>query len=93
MRYPDFMPRGILSRAIVKLHKNIEDQRLVWRSGVVLSDDYARAEVLELRSRKQIQVRVSGRNQRDLLMQIVRTLDDLHRSFLSWTIKKGSVQM
>jgi internalin A len=79
--YPVFMPRGILSRAIVKLHKNIEDQRLVWRSGVVLHDQYARAELLELRTDKQIRIRVSGRNKRDLLMQIVRTLDELHRGF------------
>jgi GTPase SAR1 family protein len=79
--YPVFMPRGILSRAIVKLHKSIEDQRLVWRSGVVLHDKYARAELLELRSAKEIRIRVSGRNKRDLLMQIVRTLDELHRGF------------
>lgn len=79
--YPVFMPRGILSRAIVKLHKSIEDQRLVWRSGVVLHDQYARAELLELRSQKQIRIRVSGRNKRDLLMQVVRTLDELHRGF------------
>lgn len=79
--YPIFMPRGILSRAIVKLHKYIEDQLLVWRSGVVLYDRYARAEILELRNQKQIRVRVSGGNKRDLLMEIVRTLDDLHRGF------------
>ncbi|MEZ4707076.1 MAG: COR domain-containing protein [Caldilineaceae bacterium] len=79
--YPVFMPRGILSRAIVKLHKRIENQRLVWRSGVVLADSYARAEMLELRSEKQIRIRVSGRNKRDLLMEIVRALDELHVGF------------
>lgn len=79
--YPLFMPRGILSRAIVKLHHRIEEQRLVWRSGVILRDDYARAELLELRGDQQIRVRVSGRNKRDLLMEIVRALDDLHRGF------------
>lgn len=79
--YPLFMPRGILSRLIVKLHRRIEVQRLVWRSGVILNDGYARAEVLELRGDQQIRIRVSGRNKRDLLMEIVRALDDLHLSF------------
>ena len=79
--YPLFMPRGILSRAIVALHQRIEDQRLVWRTGVILHDEYARAELLELRGEGEIRIRVSGRLRRDLLMEIVRTLDDLHRSF------------
>lgn len=79
--YPVFMPRGILSRAIVKLHQRIETQRLVWRSGAILSDGYARAEVLELRGDQQIRIRVSGRNKRDLLMEIVRALDELHLGF------------
>ena len=79
--YPVFMPRGILSRAIVRLHRYIEDQRLVWRSGVVLKDDFARAELIELRSEKMIRIRVSGTNKRDLLMHIVRALDELHEGF------------
>ncbi len=78
--YPLFMPRGILSRAIVVLHKLIEAD-LVWRVGVVLHDQYARAELLELRGEGEIRIRVSGSNKRDLLMQIVRTLDELHSNF------------
>ncbi|MCB8977345.1 MAG: leucine-rich repeat domain-containing protein [Ardenticatenaceae bacterium] len=80
-RYPEFMPRGILSRAIVKLHHRIERQTLVWRSGVILNDGYARSELLELRGENEIRIRVSGRNMRDLLMEIVRALDDLHLGF------------
>jgi GTPase SAR1 family protein len=80
-KYPVFMPRGILSRAIVALHHRIEEQRLVWRTGVILRDEYARAELLELRGEGEIRIRVSGRNKRDLLMEIVRTLDDMHRGF------------
>lgn len=54
--YPLFMPRGILSRTIVKLHQRIEEQRLVWRSGVILNDGYARAEILELHGEQQIRM-------------------------------------
>ena len=80
-RYPVFMPRGILSRAIVKLQGRIEDQKLTWRSGVILNDGYARAEVRERRSDNEIRIRVGGRNKRDLLMEVTRALDDLHRGF------------
>ena len=80
-RYPLFMPRGILSRAIVALHHRIEDQRLVWRSGVILRDEFARAKLLEMRGEREIHIRVSGGNKRDLLMEIVRGLDELHRGF------------
>ncbi|MCB0014396.1 MAG: hypothetical protein KDE34_20925, partial [Anaerolineales bacterium] len=79
--YPIFMPRGILSRAIVKLQGLIENQSLVWRAGVILRGGYARAEILELRGENQIRIRISGKNKRDLLMTIVRTLDELHRGF------------
>ncbi len=87
--YPIFMPRGILSRGIVKLHKYIEEkQRLVWRSGVILHDQYARAEVLELRGEQQIRIRVHGSNKRDLLMLIVRALDELHSSVPKLQVKR-----
>ncbi|KAA3659887.1 MAG: GTPase [Chloroflexi bacterium] len=79
--YPDFMPRGILSRAIVKLHDRIENQDLVWRSGVILNNGYARAELLELRGENEIRIRISGQNKRDLLMEVVKALDELHLGF------------
>ncbi|KAA3656070.1 MAG: GTPase, partial [Chloroflexi bacterium] len=87
-RYPVFMPRGILSRAIVKLHSRIEDQKQVWRSGVILNDGYARAELLELRGESEIRIRISGRHKRDLLMEIVRALDDLHYGFTKLRYEK-----
>ena len=82
-RYPIFMPRGILSRAIVTLHQRIEEQRLVWRSGVILRDKYARAEMLELRGEGEIRICVTGSLKRDLLMEIIRAMDELHRGFSS----------
>jgi hypothetical protein len=75
------MPRGIVSRAIVKLHNRIEDQSLVWQSGVILSDNFARAEMISRPEVREIHIRISGTNKRDLLMEIVRALEDLHQSF------------
>ncbi len=87
-RYPVFMPKGILSRAIMQLHKLIEDQRLVWRAGVILTDGHARAELLELRGAREIRIRLAGERQRDLLTHIVRTLDELHRGFTKLKYEK-----
>ncbi len=81
--YPNFMPRGILSRAIVVLHEYIEAQQLVWRAGVVLKNAHARAELLELRGEKEIRIRIGGSRRLDFLMQIVQVLDKLHEGFSS----------
>ncbi|MCP4428462.1 MAG: hypothetical protein GY803_28595, partial [Chloroflexi bacterium] len=81
--YPHFMPRGILSRAVVVLHEFIEEQQLVWRSGVIFKNPHARAELLELRGEKEIRIRIGGSRRLDFLMQIVQTLDKLHEGFSS----------
>ena len=50
-RYKIFMPKGILSRFIVEMHQDIEnvsnpEQALVWKSGVILTNHAARAQVI-----------------------------------------------
>lgn len=35
--YPEFMPKGIISRFIVIMHQYIEQQTYVWRTGVILN--------------------------------------------------------
>ncbi|WP_460200309.1 ferredoxin-thioredoxin reductase catalytic domain-containing protein [Scytonema sp. NUACC21] len=55
----DFMPKGILMRFIVETHPWIEEQKLVWRSGVVLNKDQTRAEVIEHYNQKEIKIRVT----------------------------------
>jgi hypothetical protein len=47
-----FMPRGLLARLIVRLHHLIEDGT-VWRTGVLLARDGARALVRDLTTKKQ----------------------------------------
>ncbi|MGO8670320.1 MAG: COR domain-containing protein [Capsulimonadaceae bacterium] len=64
--FPDLMPRGMLWRFIVWNHAQIEDQRMVWRTGVVLKADDTRAEVTETYPRE-IAVRVSGLHKREML--------------------------
>ena len=87
LRYDyEFMPKGILTRFIVEMHRWIEQENRVWKTGVVLRRDGARAEVIELYHRKQIHIRVCGERRRDLLTIIRNELDKIHTSYerLQW---------
>ncbi len=80
LRYTyDFMPKGILTRFIVEMHRLIADQNLVWRTGVVLEKDGAKAEVMEHYGRTTI--RVAGRRPQDLRTIIMDRLDEIHDSY------------
>ncbi|OYE03995.1 leucine-rich repeat domain-containing protein [Nostoc sp. 'Peltigera membranacea cyanobiont' 232] len=82
LRYTyDFMPKGILTRFIVEMHSLIEQQILVWKTGVVLSEDQTRAEVIENYNQREIKVRVAGNRKKDLLIRIIHELDKIHKSY------------
>jgi internalin A len=77
----EFMPKGILTRFIVEMHRFIEAQTLVWKTGVVLNNGSARAEVIELYHKGEIQIRVSGMRQKDLLTVINHEIDKINDSY------------
>jgi internalin A len=77
----DFMPKGILTRFIVEMHRFIEQQKLVWKSGVVLSNGSARAEVIEYYHKREIHIRVSGSRRKDLLTVISYEIDKINASY------------
>ncbi|WP_413175371.1 COR domain-containing protein [Anabaena azotica] len=82
LRYKyEFMPKGILTRFIVETHPWIEEQKRVWRSGVILNKDQTRAEVIENYNQKEIKIRVTGNRKKELLTVITHELDKIHRSF------------
>jgi internalin A len=84
LRYDyDFMPKGILTRFIVELHHLVENQTLVWKNGVILSNDRARAEIIEYyrSSSGEIRIRVSGNGRKDLLNIIHYEFEKIHRSY------------
>jgi small GTP-binding protein len=81
-KYEAFMPKGVLSRFIVALHRQIAGGgEWVWRTGVVLEKDGARAEVVEYYHRRELRIRVTGKNRKDLLTIISYELDKLHAPF------------
>ena len=82
LRYKyDFMPKGILTRFIVETHPWIEQQKLVWRNGVILNKDETRAEVIENYNQREIKVKVSGNRKKELLAVVTHELEKIHQSF------------
>ncbi|MEH2421256.1 MAG: COR domain-containing protein [Nostoc sp.] len=82
LRYKyDFMPKGILTRFIVEMHSDIEQQTLVWKTGVILAKDQTRAEVIEHYNQREIKVRVAGKNKKERLAVIIHELEKIHNSY------------
>jgi internalin A len=93
--YP-FMPKGILSRFVVRLHEDIEyrnDNGLVWKSGVVLNDSDSgylaqiRETEIEERGfkRKVIDIELKGEkgHRRAFLRKICRNIEKIHNEAFS----------
>ncbi len=76
-----FLPKGILTRFIVAAHHLIADEKLVWKTGVILERDGTRAEVTEEYTQRRIRVRISGPDPRGLLAIVDDQMEKLHSYF------------
>ncbi|MEH1800375.1 MAG: COR domain-containing protein [Nostoc sp.] len=76
-----FMPKGILTCFIVETHPWIEQQKLVWKSGVVLNKDQTRAEIIENYNQREIKIRVAGNRKKELMAVITHELEKIHNSY------------
>ncbi|MGF2038254.1 MAG: COR domain-containing protein [Nostoc sp. CmiVER01] len=76
-----FMPKGILTRFIVETHPWIEEQKFVWKNGVVLNKDQTRAEVIENYNQREIKIRVDGNRKKELMAVITHELEKIHNSY------------
>ncbi|MBE8966312.1 leucine-rich repeat domain-containing protein [Nostocales cyanobacterium LEGE 12452] len=79
--YKFFMPKGILTRFIVETHPWIEQQKLVWKNGVVLKKDQTRAEIIENYNEREIKIRVAGNSTKELMAVITHELEKIHNSY------------
>jgi len=88
----EFMPKGIITRLIVEMHRlicrpNIDPSSgaasgdIVWRDGVLLADNYAKAEVIENYHQREIRIRVSGTPKNYLLNSIRHKLREIHDTY------------
>jgi internalin A len=81
LRYQyEFMPKGMLTRFIVEMHRLI-DQDLVWKDGVILTKDDTRAEIIEAYYKKEIRIRLSGKLKKPFLEAIRHEFGKIHDSY------------
>ncbi|TLU87350.1 MAG: TIR domain-containing protein [Chlorobium sp.] len=86
--YNLFMPRGIISQFIVRMHRYITNNKLVWKRGCILEREGAVAEVIEHYTRRHITIHISGKNKRDFMTIIADTLDDINNVYEKMKIDK-----
>lgn len=75
-----FMPKGILSRLIVKMHQDIYNDKY-WRYGVLLKYENTFALIREKYFENKISITLSGENKKDFLAVIRKTLFEINRDF------------
>lgn len=82
LRYTyEFMPKGIVTQLIVALHQYIKDQKCVWKSGVVLTKDNTKAEIVEYYGKREIKIRLVGKHKKELMTIVTYELDKIHDSY------------
>ncbi|MEM9723337.1 MAG: COR domain-containing protein, partial [Bacteroidota bacterium] len=76
-----FMPKGIVTRLIVRLNRLIVDQKTVWQSCVVFESEGAQAEVSELYHNRYIHIKSKGINRKALMTIITHQIDEINSTF------------
>ena len=76
----EFMPKGMLTRFSVEVHKLI-DSELIWKDGIILTDGNARAEVIEAYYKNEIRVRIYGQLKKPLREKVRYEFDKIHASY------------
>jgi GTPase SAR1 family protein len=89
LRYTyEFMPKGIVTQFIVAMHSMIVEEKCLWKSGVVIEKDQARAEIIEYYGKREIVVRVAGQDKRSLMTVVAYELDRIHSAYKRLKFKK-----
>lgn len=85
----EFMPKGLLSRLIVRLHRYIRDtENEAWRTGVVLHHQNTKAKLEETYGTRNLHLRVNGPQAKELLTIIAEEIDRLNGTFPSLRVQK-----
>lgn len=75
-----FMPKGIISRLIVRLNRYIFN-KMQWKSGVVLQIENTLVEIIENIRRGILKIRISGESKHEALTIVRKEINELHDSF------------
>ena len=88
----DFLPAGVMTRFIVRLHQDLEEKsdgaQLCWREGAVLFWEDTHAFVKVKPSDKLIEIKINGRKRKELFAIIRREFDHINKSIKKVKITK-----
>jgi internalin A len=77
-----FLPKGLISRLIVRLNRFIFDvKKHAWRTGVVLQRSKTRAEIREIYGEKRVEIRLNGEECKEFLVIINDEIDQLCKTY------------
>ena len=90
LRYQyEFMPKGLLSRFIVRLHRYIRDaEKEAWKTGVILHREAASAKVVETYGVRHLHVRANGKRAKELVTVIAEEIDRLNDGYHNLRVQK-----
>jgi internalin A len=86
--YDDFMPQGILWQFVATMHKQIKNDTLVWRSGVIISEGSTDAEITEVYGKHKINIRIRGKNKSEMRTIIAYELDKINKQYAKLKFEK-----
>ncbi len=84
----EFMPKGLLSRFIVRRHIYAKELGKIWRRGVVLAKNNSETLIKEEYGCRKIEVRAKGPHARDLMTIVRDEFECLHSNFEGLVVKK-----
>ena len=87
-QYDFFMPRGIMSRFTVQMHRYILNHNQVWSRGVVLERENTKAEIVESYDARTFKIRIAGKNKRDFMTIITEEFDKINFQYDKMKVKK-----
>ena len=83
----DVLPNSVISRFIVHLHK-LASKNTYWRTGVVLIQNQAKAQVKADIEEKIIYIYVTGNQRRELLQTVRVTFENIRRTIAKLVVKE-----
>lgn len=85
----EFMPKGLLGRLIVRLHRYIKDiDHFAWRTGCIFTHEDTDAQVIETYGTSRIEIRINGKHQSRIATIVTKEIDELNASFERIKVEK-----
>ena len=85
----DFMPKGLLSRLIVRLHRYLPfPEKEAWRTGAVFHRQGAQAKLVETYGLRNLFLRAKGAEAKGLVTLISDEIDHLNKGYYNLRVKK-----